>query len=51
MPWKILVKDKTEKIYIGHILELAKEKGITVEEYPLKYYRACGLIKNLNADI
>ena len=51
VPWKILVKDKTEKIYIGHILELAKEKGITVEEYPLKYYRACGLIKNLNADI
>ena len=51
VPWKILVKNKTEKIYIGHILELAKEKGITVEEYPLKYYRACGLIKNLNADI
>ena len=51
IPWKILVKDKKEKKYIGHILALAKEKGITVEEYPLKYYRACGLIKNLNADI
>jgi len=26
---------------------LAKEKNVTLEIYPLKNYRACGLIKNL----
>lgn len=51
MPWKILVKDKNEKKYISHIEKLCKEKNIELVEYPLKCYRACGIIKSLNADI
>lgn len=51
MPWKILVRDKTEHQYIGHILRLAQEKGIEVEEYPLQVYRACGMIQDLHADL
>ncbi len=51
MPWKILVRDKKETQYIGHILKLAEEKSVAVEEYPLQAYRACGLIRDLNADV
>ncbi len=44
MPWKILVHSKTDFEHLGHLYELAKEKGVLLEEYPLKNYRACGLI-------
>lgn len=51
IPWKILVRDKTDTEYIGHILRLCEEKGIEAEEYPFLTYRACGIIKNVSADI
>lgn len=51
MPWKILVKDKKEEKYISHIKKLCEEKNIELVEYPLKCYRACGIIKSLSADI
>ena len=51
MPWKILVRDKKDTEYIGHILKLAEEKSVAVEEYPLQTYRACGLIRDLHADV
>ncbi len=47
IPWKILVSDLNDTKYISHILRLAEEKNIEVIEYPLKCYRACGIIKNL----
>lgn len=47
MPWKILVRSLNDDKYLGHLYQLAKEKGAEVMEYPLKNYRACGLIKNL----
>lgn len=50
VPWKLLVRDKGETAYVGHLLRLAQEKGVPVEEYPLCAYRACGLIRNLSAD-
>ena len=34
-------------IHLGHIYQLAKEKNVTVIEYPLSNYRACGIIKSL----
>lgn len=47
MPWKILVWSKYDNEHLGHLYQLAQEKGVEVVEYPLKNYRACGLIRNL----
>ena len=47
MPWKILVRSKRDEEHLGHIYQLAKEKGIEVIEYPLTNYRACGLIQSI----
>lgn len=46
LPWKILVRDlKSDKI--KHILVLAKEKNVTVEEYNFLSYECCGIIKSI----
>ena len=47
MPWKILVYSKHDDEHLGHLYQLAQEKGVEVVEYPLKNYKACGLIRNL----
>lgn len=47
VPWKVLVKDQSDFESIGHILTLAKEKCVPVEEYPLMNYKAVGIIKEL----
>lgn len=47
MPWKILVNDLNDSKYISHILRLAEEKNTEVIEYPLKRYRACGIIRSM----
>lgn len=44
VPWKILVRDFESK-NLNHILLLAKDRGVTVEEYPHMTYECCGLIK------
>lgn len=51
VPWKVLVRDIKDTEHIQHILELAKEREVEVIEYPLINYRACGIIKDLAADI
>lgn len=51
VPWKLLVRDRNETDYVGHLLQLAAEKGIPVEERPLTAYRAVGLIRDLAADL
>lgn len=48
VPWKILVQSLNDEKNLGHIYQLAKEKGVAVEEYPLEHYKACGLIKDLS---
>lgn len=48
IPWKILVNSFDDYENLGHIYQLAKEKGVALELYPLDHYRACGLIKNLS---
>lgn len=48
VPFAVLVKDLRDTKYINHILRLAKEKNVPVLEYPLKRYRACGIIKNIS---
>lgn len=49
-PWKILVneKDGEESEELRLLLELAREKEIPVEQYPLQNYKAIGLIKVLH---
>lgn len=47
IPWKILVHSLEDQDYLGHIYQLAKEKQVELVVYPFKYYKACGLIKNL----
>lgn len=48
-PWKILISDKAENLEDVKLLcALAKEKEIPIESYPLKNYKAVGLIKVLH---
>ena len=47
-PWKILVYRLDDYDDLGHIYQLAKEKSIPVETYPLRNYKACGLIRTLS---
>lgn len=51
MPWKILVSPKADKRQLAHIYRLAAEKNVMVEYYDLQVYNACGLIKNMQADV
>jgi len=46
IPYKILVKDLNDT-ELDHIFVLAREKNIPIEEYPLKAYRCCGIIKDM----
>lgn len=47
VPWKVLVRSLDDSEHLGHLYQLAHEKGVRLEEYPLKNYRACGLIQSL----
>lgn len=47
MPWKMLVHSLDDNEHLGHLYQLAEEKGCELVEYPLKHYRACGLIKSM----
>lgn len=48
VPWKILVHSLDDEKNLGHIYQLAREKNVPVEEYPLEHYKSCGLIKDLS---
>lgn len=48
IPWKVLVDERhKDDLALAHIFRLADEKGVPVEYYPLRHYKACGMIKNL----
>lgn len=47
VPWKILVHSLDDEKNLGHLYQLAKEKKVEMIEYPLKNYKACGLIRSL----
>ena len=47
LPWKVLVRSLEDPEHLGHLYQLAAEKGIPLEVYPLRHYRACGLIREL----
>ena len=46
-PWKVLVHSLEDQAHLGHLYQLAQEKKVPLEEYPLEHYRACGLIQAL----
>ncbi|WP_251552367.1 cysteine protease StiP family protein [Neobacillus muris] len=46
VPWKILMRDKTSP-YVQHILLLAAERNVEVEEYSGLNYLCCGIIKTI----
>lgn len=46
LPWKILVHSLHDD-NLEHLYQLAEEKGAPIELYPLKNYKACGLIRSL----
>ena len=47
LPWKVLVHSMEDPEHLGHIYQLAAEKGAEIAVYPLKHYRACGLIRDM----
>ena len=47
LPNKILVHSLNDDEYLGHLYQLAKEKKVELLKYPLKNYKACGLIQSL----
>lgn len=48
IPDKVLIGESCRnEVSLKHILRLAEEKGVPVETYPLKNYRACGIIRQL----
>lgn len=47
VPWKILVYSMDDEKHLGHIYQLAKEKGVSLVQYPLRHYKACGLIRSM----
>lgn len=51
VPWKILVSKQCDPKHLAHIYRLAEEKQVAVEPYDLRVYNACGLIKNMKADV
>lgn len=51
VPWKVLVDRRyADDPSLIHVIRLAEEKQVPVEFYPLRHYKACGIIKKL-ADV
>ncbi|MBR3746420.1 MAG: hypothetical protein IKN27_05605, partial [Selenomonadaceae bacterium] len=46
VPWKILVTSLHDE-NLEHLYQLAREKSVPLEIYPLNNYKACGLIRKL----
>jgi hypothetical protein len=49
LPDMVLVAEDAEPRYIAHLIQLADEKNVPVIRYPLRRYKACGIIKALTA--
>lgn len=48
VPWKVLLnQDYEHDPSLEHIVQLAEEKGVPISCYPLKHYKACGIIKKM----
>ncbi len=47
VPWRLLVHSFHDELHLAHLYQLAREKGVEVVEYPLRNYKACGLIRSI----
>ena len=47
VPWVVLVRSLDDEAHLGHLYQLAREKGVPLVKRPLEHYRACGLIRSL----
>jgi len=48
MPWKLILRPGYQNNpLLKHLVQLANEKNVPIEEYDLQNYKACGIIKNL----
>lgn len=48
VPWKILINEKyKDSRELKHLVRLAKEKHVPIEDYPLRHYKCCGIIKKI----
>ncbi|WCF08365.1 cysteine protease StiP family protein [Paenibacillus thiaminolyticus] len=50
IPWRILV-DNMDNPNLNHILLLARDRGVPVEEYPDLTYSCCGIIKPIKVGV
>ncbi len=46
IPWKILIGAGQEQ-ELAHIRRLAQERGVDIVSYPLRHYKACGIIRKI----
>lgn len=51
VPWKVLIDPRADREELAHILTLCKDKQVPIEEIQIGSYRACGIIKDLHADL
>lgn len=48
IPWKVLIDRRyREDPELAHVVRLAEEKHVPVEDYPLTHYKCCGIIKKI----
>ena len=49
MPWKVLLREDVceTDLDIKHIIQLATEKSIPIERFPLNAYKCCGIIREV----
>lgn len=48
VPWKVIVDPRyINSPQLNHLIRLAEEKNVTVEEHPLVHYKCMGIIKKL----
>ncbi|GHU52136.1 hypothetical protein AGMMS49975_07340 [Clostridia bacterium] len=47
VPEVVLIAENAEEKFVAHIVKLAEDKGVRVVRYPLRNYRAVGIIKNI----
>lgn len=48
VPDVVLINPDADEKYISHILMLAEEKHLRTMNFPLKRYKACGIIRNVS---
>ncbi len=51
VPWKVLVHSLDDHAHLGHLYQLARERGAEVAVYPLQNYRACGIIRAMDGSV